>query len=159
MKDLNAINHFIDINEEIKFIGTFNRFSENFIVNPGDTKFSGTGGVPAEIAGICGYNFINFSYHYAETDLIDSPRFIFANYSLISVENFNKSDSKVLGNCVFEGSTPTNSKASIADPIIVVFGVTAGIGIYKGITKVIIDYRIPQRVLYFITNKVKVLTN
>ena len=150
-------NDFIDVNEEIKFIGTYD--IKNINLNPGDTKISGTWGVQTDVAGICEYSFINFSYYYAQTGLIDAPRFTFTNYSLASVENLDNEESLFLGNCVFEGSRPNRSINHIGDPSIFAYGVSTATGIYKGITKVILDFTNPTRVLYFITDKVNVLTN
>lgn len=142
-------NDYIGPNEEIKFVGNYDR--NKIIINPGSNDNSGSNGLPVEITGICGLGFINTSYYSIESRLPNSVRFLFEQYSLASIDT-NNGKNIFLGNCVWEGSYPNNI-GNFTSLSIFCFGVSAATGIYTGMLKVVIDYSNINRIIYFIGPK------
>lgn len=145
------VNDYIDKNEEIKFIATYN--ATNRTDNPDNTPNNGSFGIETDVAGICGFSFINKTYVYNNIPSVDNRRFVFENFSLSTINNLENNFS--LGKCVWTGSyTQIDVSSGITTLPIIEFGVSASTGIYSGMIKVVIDYRNINRIIYLIGPKI-----
>ncbi len=143
-----SVNDYIGPNEEVKFIGTYN--INNIVSNPGNNDYSGADGLITDVAGVCGLSQISNTYVYTTTQLVGSPRFLFENYALTSVDD-NKG---FLGNCIWQGALQDTGSFGFTDTPIFAFPVSGTSGIYSGIIRVVINFTNENRVLYFIGLKV-----
>ena len=147
---MTSVNDFILPNEEVKYIATYNISDRSG--NPDNNNISGASGIPTEVAGVCGFGFIQNTYVYNTTGLIGGPRYIFENYALSSVGPSTEG-SPYLGETVWQASYPDTGSVGITSIPVFCFGVSSGTGIYQGLTKVVIDFTNVNRVLYLIGNK------
>ncbi len=145
---MSNINNFIGPNEEVKFVATYNITEKTD--NPTNDDYTGSNGLPTDVAGVCGFSFIQNTYNYNSTGLVGAPRYLFEVYSLSSVSETNQ---EYLGNCTWQSSFPDVGSLGVTETPIFLFGVSSGTGIYEGLTKVVIDFTNVNRIVYLISPK------
>jgi hypothetical protein len=145
---MSTINDFIGSNEEIKYIATYNVTKRTD--NPTNDEYTGSSGFSTDIAGVCGFSFIQNTYNYNSTGLVGAPRYVYEVYSLSSVSETNQ---EYLGNCTWQSSYPDVGVIGITQTPIFLFGVSSGTGIYSSLTKVVIDFTNVNRIVYLIGPK------
>ncbi len=145
---MSNINNFIGPNEEVKFIGTYNVTKRT--ENPTNDEYTGSYGLTTNIAGVCGFSFIQNIYNYNSTGLLGAPRYLFDVYSLSSV---NEKNQEYLGNCNWQSSFPDTGSSGITKTPIFLFGVSSATGIYENVIKVVIDFTNVNRIVYLIGSK------
>ncbi len=145
---MSNVNNFIGPNEEVKYIGTYNINVKTD--NPTNDDYTGSSGIPTDVAGVCGFSFIQNTYNYNSTGLVGAPRYLFEVYSLSSVSETNQS---YLGDCTWQSSYPDSGTTGITKVNTFLFGVSSGTGIYSGLTKVVIDFTNVNRIVYLIGPK------
>ncbi len=140
----------IGVNEEIKFIGSYDR-SKAFVQQiPGYP--GGNGGLVTNIAGVCSNTLISNNYVATGTGLIGSAPFADETYSMVSYSKEN--DLLKLGTVIWSGTYREEiSESGQTAPSIQDFVVTGATGIYSGVSRVIIDFNNIIRVVYFIGPK------
>lgn len=147
---MTSVNDFILPNEEIKYIATYDISTRSD--NADNSNISGVSGIRTEVAGVCGFGFIQNTYIYSNTGLLGGPRYIFENYALSSVGPSTEG-SPYLGETVWQASYPDTGEVGITSTPIFCFGVSSGTGIYQGLIKVVIDFTNVNRIIYLIGPK------
>lgn len=141
-------------NEEIKFIGSYDRGNTNkFFVQVIPGYPGGNVGQVVDIAGVCTNTFLSVNFVTTKDGLLGSSPYIDENYSLVS---YPIGDNKLpkIGSLVWSGTyreelTPDGKTISSVQE----FPVTGASGIYSEVSKVIIDFNNIVRVVYFIGPK------
>lgn len=145
-----SFNLLISPNEEIKFIGSYDKNIINF--QPIAGYPGGNAGIPAKITGLCGPSFISVNVVSTNSGLLGSPNYADETYSMVTYPE-NKNLPK-LGAVIWSG---TYREILLGDvitaPSIQEFPVTGSLGIYSDVNRVIIDYNNDVRVIYFIGPK------
>jgi hypothetical protein len=141
----------ISENEEIKFIGEYDRSNAFIQTIPGFP--GGNAGYVTNIAGVCGNTFISNNYTITGTGLLGSDPYADETYSMVSYPYGNKEVNK-LGSLIWTGTyreilTETGETA----PSIQEFVVSGSSGVYSNVTRVIMDFNNIVRILYFIGPK------
>ncbi len=144
-----SFNPIIDPNEEIKFIGSYDRNTVNFHQIPGFP--GGNGGIPIKIAGLCGPSFISATVAASRSALLGSPNYADETYSMVTYPENDKLPK--LGTLIWSGTYREVLVQGFTAPSVQEFPVTASSGIYSGINRVIIDFNNDTRVVYFIAPK------
>ncbi len=142
---MKEVNDFIKDTEEVKYIATYNVTQS--VRNPTNDRYNGSTGKITQVAGVCGFSFINNSYQVNDTGLEGAPRYIFEVYSLASIAD----NQEYLGNCVWQSSYPNTGRNTDYD--VFLFGVSSATGIYEDVKKVVIDFRNDNRIIYMIGPK------
>ncbi len=144
---MSTINDFIKPNEEIKYIATYDVTQS--VRNPTNDRYNGSTGKITQVAGLCGFSFINNLYNANDTGIPGSSRYLFEIYSLASISE----NQEYLGNCVWQSSYPNIQRLGQTGYPIFEFGVSSGTGIYENISKVVINFTNQIRVIYLIGPK------
>ena len=144
---MSTINDFIGSNEEIKYIANYDVTQS--VRNPTNNRYNGSTGKITQVAGLCGFSFINNLYNGNDTGIPSAPRYLFEIYSLASISE----NQEYLGNCVWQSSYPNIQRLGQTGYPIFEFGVSYGTGIYSGLTKVVIDFTNVNRIVYLISPK------
>jgi hypothetical protein len=146
-----SFNPQIGPNEEIKFIGSYDRknvFAQQIPGYPG-----GNAGITVNISGVCSNSFISDNFVETKSGLLDSPIYVDATYSMVS---YLKDNNVVkLGSLIWSGTFIDRSTIfGVAGPAVEQFVVLGGSGLYSNVNKVITDFNNDVRVIYFIGLKI-----
>lgn len=139
----------IGFDEQIKFIGTYSIDLVKINLIPGFPGYNAA--VPTKITGLCGETLISINLVKLESPLIGGNTFIDETFSMVSYPKENELPK--LGNLIFSGTYREKIIDNITAPSIQEFPVTGSSGIYSEVSRVIIDFNNPTRVLYFIGPK------
>lgn len=139
-------NPSINANDELLFVGTYDRPRGSTQVIPGYA--GGNLGVVANIAGVCTISYLSVNFVATQSGLLGGPPLADETYSLVSYPDDLPRAPK-LGSLIWSGtyrerlSPDGTTAASIQN-----FVVTGADGIFTGATEVIVDYNNPIRVFY-----------
>lgn len=139
----------IEASEQINFVGTYSIDLVKINLIPGFSGYNAA--LPTEITGICGETLISINLVKIESPLIGGSTFIDETFSMVSYPKDNQLPK--LGNLIWSGTYREKIIDNITAPSIQDFPVTGSSGIYSKISRVIVDYNNPTRVLYFIGPK------
>ncbi len=95
-----------------------------------------------------GYNILTAEYIYLNENTMPNTPWIKETYTLSAYDH--RMLKKKVGQVTWEGFYPDNGSEGITNSEIEVFNVLGGMGIFRYVTKIVIDFRLPERTMYFI---------
>ena len=136
------IKTFLRKNEYILFLGSYDTKNRNVVENIST--------LPCNISiNKDGYNIRPSQYYYVSDKNTPNVKFLYETYTISSYKNQNLG--KKIGEITWNGLYPDNGSGGITSSSIQSFVVLGKSGIYKCVTKVIIDFRKgTERIIYFI---------
>jgi hypothetical protein len=138
----NEIIAFLHKNEVLLFLGSYDTINRNVVGNIST--------LPCDISiNKDGYNIRPAQYYYVSDKNRPTIKFLYETYTISSYKDNNLE--KKIGEITWNGLYPDNGSEGITTSSIQPFVVLGKSGIYKCVTKVIIDFRKgTERIIYFI---------
>ena len=133
--------NYLDCGERIYFTGTYDIMYFNNEDNYSTVQFF-TGLNPL------GYNVLTNEYKYVHENSMPSTNFLKETYTIACYEH--RMMTKKVGQITFDGLYPDNGSEGITASDMEVFTCLGGIGLFRNVTKVVIDFSCPERTVYFI---------
>ena len=139
----NCVNSLLECGEKIMFTGTYNINSQ---VNNGITTT-----ILAEIQNNPnGYNVLVDNYYNSVDNSTPTNTLLLEYNNIVSYEKIFSTITKKIGQIQYTGLYLNNTSTDTTSSIFTSYEVNNAVGIYNGVTRVILDTRNSQRIIFFI---------